>query len=195
MSIAYLPQLSKKPTAPSARKKREQAIAAAIALLAEAFPKAFFVYQNRRRPLKIGIHLDIQAALNGVITPAELHGVLGFYCSNPAYLSRLRKGAWRLNLDGQVAGTVADDEEVRAKIMLAKIKAKKEARTAAAKAQAPPIKRLSLADLKAAAQARKSDNSKKRDPVFAHPTTQAANPTNPLIQYENLQLEPTEEKR
>src|SRR5262249_14139054 len=146
---------------PSTCQKREQAIAAAITLLAETFPKAFFVYQERRRPLKLGIHLDILAVLDGVITPAELHRALGFYCSNPSYLGHLRKGAWRIDLDGKPAGAVSDDEAAHAKIVLAKIKTKGEARAVAAKAQAPQAqspsatKRLSLADLKAAALSRK----------------------------------------
>jgi hypothetical protein len=34
---------------------------AAIALLAETFPKCFAVFEQRRRPLKVGIHNDILA--------------------------------------------------------------------------------------------------------------------------------------
>jgi sRNA-binding protein len=61
----------------------------------------------------------------------------------------------------QPAGTVTADEEAHAKATLAGLRAKKEARTAAAKAAAQaaipqPAKRLSLADLKAAALARKT---------------------------------------
>ena len=132
------------------RQKREQAIAAAIALLAELYPKCFSIYQGRRRPLKLGIHLDIQAGLDGAMTPAELHTALGAYCSNPAYLGHTRKGAWRLDLNGEPAGVVTAEEEAHAKARLASIKARK------AKAQAPTARRLSLADLKAAALARKA---------------------------------------
>jgi len=155
MSIAYLPQLSKKPTAPSTRQKREHAIAATIELLAETFPKCFSIYQERRRQLKLGIHLDIQAALDGAVTPAELHRALGTYCSNPIYLGHMRKGAWRLDLNGEPAGTVTADEEAHAKATLVRIRAKQAARTAAVEAQAPTPKRLSLSDLKAAAIRRK----------------------------------------
>src|SRR5262249_20297231 len=144
-----------------ANKLRNTTVAAVIALLAETFPKCFSVYQGRRRPLKLKIHLDIQAALDGAITPAELHKALGIYCSNPAYLDHTRKGAWRLDLDGKPAGTVTADEEAHARATLAGIKAKKGARTAVTKAAAQPTiprppKRLSLADLKAAALARKT---------------------------------------
>jgi len=134
---------------------------AAIALLAELYPKCFSVYEGRRRPLKIGIHKDILAAVDGALTPLELSRALGIYCSNPAYLGHTRKGAWRLDLDGNPAGTVTADEEAHAKATLAGIRTKKEVRTAAAKATAQPAipqpaKRLSLADLKAAALARKT---------------------------------------
>jgi len=140
---------------PTARQRREQAIAATIALLAELYPKCFSVYQERRRPLKLGIHLDIQAALDSIITPAELHQALGYYCSNSAYLSSTRTGTERLDLNGEPAGAVTADEEAHAKLVLARIRTKQKARTVAAKAQAPPTKRLSLADLKTAALARK----------------------------------------
>jgi len=141
------------PRAPQPR--RWQAIAATIALLAETFPHCFSVYEGRRRPLKLKIHLDIQAVLDGgAITPVELHNALGAYCSNQVYLNYTRKGAWRLDLDGKPVGVVTADEEAHAKATLAGIKAKREAR---AKAQTQPAKRLSLADLKAAARARKND--------------------------------------
>jgi ProP effector len=138
-----------------------QAAAAGIALLAELWPNCFSVYEGRRRPLKIGIHKDILAAVNGALTPLELGKALGAYCSNKVYLGHTRKGAWRLDLDGKPAGIVTADEEAHAKATLAGIRAKKEARTATAKTAAQPAipqpaKRLSLSDLKAAALARKT---------------------------------------
>jgi hypothetical protein len=68
------PQFGKPLTAPVGA--RREAVAAAIALLAELYPKCFSIYERRRRPLKIGIHNDVLAAVDGVITPAELHGAL-----------------------------------------------------------------------------------------------------------------------
>ena len=137
MNIAYPPELGN-PTPPSARIVRQQAVAAVIALLAELYPRCFSIYEGRRRPLKIGIHKDIQAKLDGAITADELYKALGAYCSNPVYLSSTRKGAWRLDLDGKPAGVVTADEEAHAKAILASIRAKQEARTAAGKAQAKP---------------------------------------------------------
>jgi ProP effector len=77
--------------------------------VAETFPRCFSVYEGRRRPLKLKIHLDIQAVLDGAITSAELHRALGGYCSNRAYLEHTLTGAWRLDLDGKPAGTVTAD--------------------------------------------------------------------------------------
>jgi len=135
---------------------RREAIAAAIALLAKLYPKCFSVYERKRKPLRVGIHANLLAALDGALTPAGLHAALRFYVGNPAYLRAMLCGAWRIDLDGQVAGVVTLDEEAHAKAALGRIKAKRAARVAAAKNQAPPVKRLSLADLKAAARARKN---------------------------------------
>jgi len=55
-------------------------IAAVIALLAEWFPKTFFVYERRRKPLKLRIDMDLQTVLDGAITPSELHRALRVYC-------------------------------------------------------------------------------------------------------------------
>ena len=107
------------------KRPRDTTVAAVIALLAELYPECFSVYQGRRRPLKLKIHLDIHAALDGAITPPELSRALGIYCSNQAYLGHTRKGAWRLDLDGKPAGTVTADEEAHAKATLAGMRAKK----------------------------------------------------------------------
>ena len=50
--------------------KKQADARAAIALLAERFPKAFAVHEAKRRPLKIGIDTDIISTVNG----ASLNG-------------------------------------------------------------------------------------------------------------------------
>jgi sRNA-binding protein len=63
------------------------------------------------------------------------------------------KGAWRADLDGNMAGEVTAEQEVAAKAKIAAIKAKHAKRKLEiARANAP--KRLSLADLKEAARRR-----------------------------------------
>jgi len=128
--------------------------AAVITLLAEWFPKAFFVYEGRRKPLKLRIDMDLQVALAGAITPAELHRALRVYCGNEGYLRSTRKGAWRIDLVGNPAGTVTADEEDNAKQKLAAMEAKRVRRKQAMAQQRAGPQRLSLADLKAAARAR-----------------------------------------
>jgi ProP effector len=136
------------------KKVRDTTVAAVIALLAELYPKCFSVYEGRRRPLKLKIHLDIQAALDGAVTPAELSRALGAYCANSAYLHSSREGAPRIDLDGNPAGVVTAEEAQGAKARLAARKAPKPTTT---EPSAP--RRLSLADLKAAALARRQSEN------------------------------------
>jgi ProP effector len=74
--------------------------AAALALLAERWPKCFSVYQQRRRPLKIGIRDDIMLGLAGTMTPGELNSALRCYAANRHYQLVLRAGAVRVDLEG-----------------------------------------------------------------------------------------------
>jgi ProP effector len=81
-----------------------------IDILAEWFPQAFVVYEARRRPLKIGIHLDIIERTGGAIERQELSRALRIYVANNGYLMRAsRPGAVRVDLDGQPAGEVTVD--------------------------------------------------------------------------------------
>jgi ProP effector len=109
-------------------------VAAVIALLAERWPACFSVYQGDRKPLKVGIHLEIIAALDGAVTPAKLSRALRRYTSNRSYRARLIAGAQRVGLEGEPSGTVTAEQ-----------------------AALPP--RLSLADLRAAARARREGAS------------------------------------
>lgn len=49
-----------------------------MALLAEKWP-VFSIYEGRRRPLKIGIHQEIAAALGDSVNRGELHAALHRY--------------------------------------------------------------------------------------------------------------------
>jgi sRNA-binding protein len=109
--------LPKTPAAKSPLLKSPNAtVAAVIALLAERWPCTFSIQEKRRRPLKIGIHVEILSALDGAVTRAELSRALGCYVANGAYLSRLREGAARIGLDGAAAGEVTKAEEDRSKM-------------------------------------------------------------------------------
>jgi sRNA-binding protein len=144
----------------SAKDRRRAEAEAVIVLLAERFPKTFAVFEQRRRPLKIGINSDVLAALNGVMTPREIGVALRFYTGNTGYLCAMLRGAWRIDLDGQRAGDVTAEEEQAAKARLAARLAKaKPQQPSAPKAKpqqqpkiVPAPKRDSLADLKAASR-------------------------------------------
>jgi sRNA-binding protein len=77
---------------------------AAIERLAALYPQAFFVYERRRRPLKIGIHHNIIAA--GVMEPDELTLALDAYTQNIGYLCNLREGVERIDLSGNPVDVV-----------------------------------------------------------------------------------------
>ena len=84
-------------------------IAACIQLLAGNVPNVQFM-RHAGRPLKIGIHEDLIAALVGAITPAELGRALCTYTRNKVYRSRLRAGAIRIDLNGEPAGIVTPEQ-------------------------------------------------------------------------------------
>ena len=72
-------------SAAKSKAKHDPAIGAVIELLAETFPACFAIFEQRRRPLKIGIHHDVLAALDGVITQEELSRALAIYAANKWY--------------------------------------------------------------------------------------------------------------
>jgi hypothetical protein len=92
------------PTPPMTKHFRLDMLAG-IARLAEAFPKAFFTYEARRKPLKVGIHDEIRPALGDAVAN-ELRAALGYYCNNDAYLRQCVTGAARIDLEGFLAGSV-----------------------------------------------------------------------------------------
>jgi ProP effector len=130
-----------------------------IAALADFWPKCFSVFQGRRRPLKINIHLDIAAAAAGAILPNEIAAALRLYVANAFYLRACREGAVRIDLNGEPAGVVtaaeAANSAARLKVQAAKRKAAKKQAQQAKEASPSQPKRLSLADLRQAAQARR----------------------------------------
>jgi ProP effector len=135
------------------------------------WPKAFAVYERRRGPLKLGVHLDIAAALKGAISDAEIKVAPRAYTGHAGYLLACREGASRVDRDGTPAGTVIADESAHAAEKLALLRKRSAARHQATQATAPGSaveksieskptpRRLSLADLRAAARARREAGS------------------------------------
>jgi ProP effector len=113
----------------------------AIALLADKYPACFAMLETRRRPLKVDIHIDLAASLNGAMKPSDLHNALRIYTHVIPYLSGMHTGATRINLDGQAAGTVSIEAARKAGKelveRLSRADARRKARREAARAASP----------------------------------------------------------
>jgi ProP effector len=145
-------------------KQRLTAALELIGVLAEGFPACFAVNPSYRKPLKLGIHHDILAQLGDTISLRALSDALRIYVGNLGYLAALTAGADRLDLDGMPAGTVTVEHADIAKAQYErrrdkhKVKQKQPVVAKPAKPLKPAAaasRRLSLADLRTAAQARR----------------------------------------
>ena len=65
--------------------------------------------------LKIGIHKDIP---DGLIEPKILRLAFRLYVNNPGYLNAMRLGAARVDLNGEAAGTVGENDAKSAQARL-----------------------------------------------------------------------------
>jgi ProP effector len=134
---------------------------ATIGVLAERWPKAFSVFQQRR-PLKIGIHAEIAAAAPD-IEPSLVDQTVGYYCRSIGYLNACTVGAARVDLDGNACGEVSAGDAAHAAAKFATALRRRAAKRQA-EPSSPPISTKSpspcrgdgLAALKAAALARKA---------------------------------------
>jgi sRNA-binding protein len=79
------------------------------------FPAVFVRYEERRRPLKIGIHVDIAKHFGPAINRKLLWLALRTYTNNAGYLRALKPGAGRIDLAGEPcgAGRVESPDEGR----------------------------------------------------------------------------------
>jgi ProP effector len=128
--------------------------------LRQRFPRTFARLNARtRRPLKVGIHIDIQAAMPD-LNPIGILRALRFYIGDLRYQQACIEGAARVDLDGNSAGIVTAAQAKSAQHLVAiletKNKQRQERRAQPAPASAP--KRLTLADLRAAATRRKLED-------------------------------------
>jgi sRNA-binding protein len=137
--------------------KRHKAAVPIIESLCERWPLCFVILQQRRRPLMLRIDQTIAAAAPGVFTPAELESALRFYTGNIGYLRACREGVARIDLLGNVVGVVTKDEAEYAAKIIARRRSKPVALNQTVSGSSPisAPKRISLADLRAAAAARR----------------------------------------
>ena len=96
-----------------------------IPQLAELYPSCF---RRPRQPLKIGIHNDI-VARHPELRPSLIARALKTYTRSVGYLTTLKAGAVRIDLEGNPVGTVtaADEEDAKRKIAKAAKRAAAEA--------------------------------------------------------------------
>jgi ProP effector len=105
---------------------------AIIKLLTEKFPECFALYEQRRRPLALGIHREILAAMP-MLAAEQIGAAMRLYVANEFYCRACREGAVRINLLGHEAGVVTSAEADNALWRIAGIKEWKKKKTAAAK--------------------------------------------------------------
>jgi sRNA-binding protein len=72
--------------------------------LAELFPALF---AGAPRPLKLRVHVDIQARAPGVFTRAALAAFMRRHTGSHAYLQAVARGTQRFGLDGEPAGDIS----------------------------------------------------------------------------------------
>ncbi len=85
-----------------------------LPVLVKTFPKAFFAHGRNRRPLRVGIFEELNAALPPEIDRQRLRPYLGIYTRQPSYLRELTPGAIRIDLSGCPAGRVSAKEAASA---------------------------------------------------------------------------------
>jgi len=126
-----------------------------LRFLCSRFPKTFFAYQVKRRPLKLGIHRELETILGETVDRKLIHRTLRTYVSNYCYLRSQKIGAERIDLNGNPAGVVTAEEAENAKKSLAGINAKRKQKRLALKEKKPEPRRDGLAALREAAAARR----------------------------------------
>jgi ProP effector len=125
-----------------------------ITALADLYPACFAVFQERRKPLKVGLREEVIAALAGAATPKEIALALRMYCGNVGYLKACIEGAERVGLDGKASGQVSAEEADHAKQRLQQRRRSNGARPRRVDT-APITPRITLSGLRKAAHARR----------------------------------------
>lgn len=91
------------------RRKRQLAIDATRALMAQRFPLAIKGHACLKQPLKIGIAADLIVAFPD-LKPYAITNALRDYTHGPSYLVSMVAGASRIDLSGQPSGIVSTSD-------------------------------------------------------------------------------------
>ncbi|WP_421863905.1 ProQ/FINO family protein [Motiliproteus sp.] len=116
----------------ASRNKNRAANQAAVAQISELYPETF----NREavKPLKIGIQEDLLA--DAKLSKGKIKRALASYVRSPLYYKSLVAGADRVDLAGEAAGKVTEQEAEHAKSMLKKAREQRQQRAQEQKKQA-----------------------------------------------------------
>lgn len=90
-----------------------------LPLMMAAHPKCFFGKDSpETRPVKYGIHLDLEAA-HPELTPAKVRRFLKLYCGKNRYMRALAAGLGRIDLDGNEVAPLLPRDIERGRSILA----------------------------------------------------------------------------
>jgi sRNA-binding protein len=106
------PHVAEPPKLPSKADRKRKALMHMRAFLTHNFPKCFRPFGQPKLPLKIGVYDDVMAIYgksNGGFK-WTLMGALRDYCGGESYLRAMVPGAVRVDLDGNAAGTVTEEQ-------------------------------------------------------------------------------------
>ena len=84
-----------------------------IEFLASRYPNTFYVYERRRKPLKVGIYDDIVADLGDAIPKSDLARALRSYTGNSYYLDGMSRRVPRAATSMALPYGTVTDKQVR----------------------------------------------------------------------------------
>lgn len=114
--------MTQTPSVKPAKNKNRAANQAAVALITELYPNTF--NRDAVKPLKIGIQEDLLAEQK--IPPGKIKRALASYVRAPQYYKSLVADADRVDLKGEPAGKVSEEEAEHAKAMLKKMRERRQ---------------------------------------------------------------------
>ena len=109
-----------------------------LAVLRELFPKVFPIRRSEIRPLKIGVHRDLMAALGEDLEPA-IRAALRYYTRWHHYQRALTLYKARFGLDGLPAGEVTEEHQNTARLNVERYRKKAELKAAKVDSFTPTI--------------------------------------------------------
>ncbi|MEH6471712.1 MAG: ProQ/FinO family protein [Halopseudomonas sp.] len=130
--------MTQTPPVKPAKNKNRAANQAAVALISELYPKAF--NRDAVKPLKIGIQEDLVAEEK--LPQGKIKRALASYVRAPQYYKSLVVDADRVDLNGEAAGKVTEQEAEHAKAMLKKLREQRQQRVKEEKQQIQKEKQL-----------------------------------------------------